>query len=89
MTILLLVVHEHTVPHGCAVGFPGGRTVSKVPLHYRRTAALGLSAVRRWGSIAVVAAAVCREQVGEDLETRSEDGLTSRHIARGCRHGLA
>ena len=68
-----LFVHEHTVPHGCAVGFPGGRNVSTVPL--------GLSAVRRSG-VAVIAA--CREQVEEDPETRSGDALTSRHIGSRC-----
>jgi hypothetical protein len=55
--VIALLVHEHKVPHGPhgrAVGFlcgrQGGRTVSRLPLHYRRTAlGLGLSAVRGSG----------------------------------------
>jgi hypothetical protein len=82
MTVVLFV-QEHTVPRDYAVGFPGGRTVSSVPLHYLQTGALGLSTVRR-KSVAVIAA--CREQVKEDRETRSEDedGLTRWYIAKRC-----
>lgn len=78
--VLVWLVREHKVPHGCAVGFLGERTVSKVPLHYLGTV-LGLSAVRQ-SSIVVTAA--CRGQVEEDPETRSGNALTIRRIARRC-----
>lgn len=57
---------EHTVPHPLegAVGFLGGRTVSRVSPHPRA----GLSAAMQ-GSAAVVAG--CREQAEEDPEIRS------------------
>ena len=82
---IVLLVHAHKVPHGCAVGYLGGRSVPRVPL-YNWGAALGPNTVR--GGRCIAATAVCRWQAEKDRETRSGDALTIPGVRWGEKGAL-